>query len=426
MDDLPDLPFEKVMSYLDLEDVIKSRAVSRSWRDKINMFRVKSLCYSTRPIGFIYGKSRLVNGPFAQNFISSNQFEHFFSTFGHSILSNLKHLRLCNLYLDKETPKAFAKILQSFSQLEELDIIRFGFPFSWPHPRSELELSLPMLRSIQLEYLSGIDRLTLDAPRLQKVRLNDSLGRMNLVHVDSVECVITDKLAQLAVKRLKNLKQLYVKLPSSIDPTLLSSLDQLKEISLDYRDDIPEIFEQKQRYRRTDLKVYLFGLLLNDRDGPEMSDNFSNFNRETFRYWAENVSRLTDEIPFYDTLYYDAIEHVAPELAINILKKLTDLTEVIADRPVQNIERFQGVLKSFHKIASLEFHSSQPQELFDRLPEHCAVQRLAIYHPGPEFEFEFLFRLEFLMHLTLLLEIDAELIRRIFEKLEFIYFLAQI
>ena len=46
MDDLPELPFEQVLGYLILEDLLKTRAVSRRWYQKINSFRVKSLCYS--------------------------------------------------------------------------------------------------------------------------------------------------------------------------------------------------------------------------------------------------------------------------------------------------------------------------------------------------------------------------------------------
>ena len=99
MDDLPELPFEQVLSYLSLEDLLKSRAVSRAWYNRIDNFKVKSLCFSNLPSGFIDGKSRLVSGVFVQNFISSTRFECFFGTFGQSILYNLKHLRLCELRL---------------------------------------------------------------------------------------------------------------------------------------------------------------------------------------------------------------------------------------------------------------------------------------------------------------------------------------
>ena len=74
MDDLPELPFEKVLSHLSLEDVLKSRAVCRRWYDKINGFKVNSLCYSDHPIELIRGSGRFVSGAFAKNFISSPRF----------------------------------------------------------------------------------------------------------------------------------------------------------------------------------------------------------------------------------------------------------------------------------------------------------------------------------------------------------------
>ena len=123
MNDLPVLPFEKVLSYLSLEDVIKSRAVSRSWCQMIDSFKVKSLCYSRHPEGFIYEKSRWVSGAFAQNFISSTRFEFFFKTFGQTILSHLKHLRLYAIDLHAVSRTAFTRALNSFGQLEELDLI---------------------------------------------------------------------------------------------------------------------------------------------------------------------------------------------------------------------------------------------------------------------------------------------------------------
>ena len=40
---MDELPFEKVLSYLSLGDLIKSRGVSRRWYMKIHSFKAKSL-----------------------------------------------------------------------------------------------------------------------------------------------------------------------------------------------------------------------------------------------------------------------------------------------------------------------------------------------------------------------------------------------
>ena len=95
MDELPELTFEQVLSYLNLEDRLRLRAVSRSCRQKItNDSRVKSLCYSSRSRHFIPGKNRWISGTFAQNFISSNQFTPFFNTFSQTILSPTSSIRV--------------------------------------------------------------------------------------------------------------------------------------------------------------------------------------------------------------------------------------------------------------------------------------------------------------------------------------------
>lgn len=49
-----------------------------------------------------------------------------------------------------------------------------------------------MLNSIQLEEVHGIEQLTLDAPRLQKAKLKQARMRVELVHSESVERLITD------------------------------------------------------------------------------------------------------------------------------------------------------------------------------------------------------------------------------------------
>ena len=415
MDELPELPFEQVLSYLSLEDVIKARAVSRRWRDTINSFKVKSLCYSSRPSGFIFGKSRWVSGAFAQNFISSTRSIPFLKTFGRSILFNLKRLRLCDIVLKKNQRPAFAEILQSFGRLEQLEMIFSGFSGHYASLK-EFKLRLPMLKSIHVEGFNGFDWLTLDAPRLQKVRIDFSMTRMDLIHVESVERVTIYQFGQMAVKQLKNLKQLYVtSSSSSIDPTLLSGLEQLREIHLTCRSHVPVIFEQKRRYGLADLKVYVFGLLLNGPDDREINAGFYNLDKPLFVHWAENQSRLADEIPFYKQLHYSAIERVAPEVMINVMKRLTDFDTVLVDEPIRDTERFLDFLKSFH-ITKLRFWCVQPQDLFDRLPEHCAVQRLTICSLPSDHQF--LFRLKYLSYLNTD-SLDIESVRRIFDELEF-------
>ena len=423
MDELPELPFEHVLSYLSLQERIKVRAVSRTWYHRINSFRVKSLYYSQCPIGRLIRESRWVRGEFSQNFISSTRFATFFDTFGQTILSSLKHLRLCDLYMDEGDRVAFARILNAFGQLEQLDIIRARL-------NQQDVFNLPMLTSLQLKKVYEIKKLTLEAPRLREVKI---LGcypedmKLEIVHGESVERLLVDRLKFTNVNKLKNLRYLCLnpkKIENSfnplprIDPSLLSSVQQLKEIHTNDPGSVSELFEQKQLYDRSDLKIYSWGLLLNGSDDPAI-----NALRNSDRYYlsgellvclAENPSRLADEIPFYKDLDYSIIEDVDSDLVVDLLKRCTELKKVTVNLPVQAIQHFLNLLKNFVNIVELTFYGDQPQDLFDRLPEHCAVERLFINRQP--FDLRFLSRLKHLILLDIKWPIDRETFRRAFEE----------
>ena len=133
---------------------------------------------------------------------------------------------------------------------------------------------------------------------------------------------------------------------------------------------------------------------------------------------VENPSRLADEIPFQDFLFYSAIERIAPELAIDIVNRFSNLSSISVDEPVQDIERFLNLLKNLPNISKLVFSGNHPQDLFDRLPEHSALQELPInWTPS---DLEFLRRLKDLINLDVDRSIDAKLIRKLFEQLRFL------
>ena len=310
--------------------------VSRRWYMVISSFKVESLCFSERPSGFIEGKSRWVSGALAWNFIGSPRFEWFFNTFGQSILSNLKHLHLCKLSPKVENRSALAETLNSFGKLEKLDIISFSL-HAGSKLKREFALNLPMLHSIHLEDLYGIQRLTLDAPRLQKVKHRDDL-RLDIVHGESVEKLITDCLEHIPVKNLKNLKYLYGSVYPLTCSKLLFTLHQLKEIHLYESYAVSRVFRQKQRYGRTNLKIYFRGLLLNGPDDLAIGSLSAVFDEEAFGCLAENPSRLADEIPFYMRLSYAEIERVAPGLAVDVVNRFTDLGRIYVNEPIRSIQ----------------------------------------------------------------------------------------
>lgn len=427
MNDLPELPFRLILSYLSLEDRIKSRAVSRKWCKTIDQLKkVKCLCYSERSIGHILDKRRWISGAFIPNFISSRKTKSFFQTFGPSILVSLKHIRLCDFRLDSQTTQAVAQTLNSFGRLQELDIIRFVYNADYHlldnSPKIDLELNLPMLNSIRLEAVLKIDHLTLNAPKLTQIKLSDCCLSLDIVHPSSVERLLIDRLEYVQVRKLKNLKYLYLRHSSDFDSTL-STLDQLKEFHLmiDDHNYVSQMF--RERYGSADLKIFLCGLLLNGLDDPAIETLSDYLDEETIDCLVansnSNPSRLADQIPFCTEIGYPAIEFVPRESEIDFFKRFTDLNEIRIFRPVEDIERFLDLLKHLANITKLVFYCGQQPDLFDRLPDHCAALQSLNFWIA-RLDFRFLFKLKHLTHLRVGCSIDAGLIRKIFEEQKFL------
>lgn len=414
LDDLPQVPFDKIFVYLSLHERIGLRAVSRKLCRIIDGSLVESLFLSGRPADVIYGKSRLIRGAFVQNFIHSPRFELFFDAFGPSILSNLKRLRLCELLLNATNLPAFGRALNSFDQLQELHLIGFLYAIS---PNLHLKLNLPRLTRLHLEELQVLHQLTLDAPKLHSVKMVDCYFalKLELVHPESVETLMTVQLKHVTVKSMKNLKSLYIGDYAKAESTLVSDLKQLKEIYVDDHLKVRNLFDQKEENDRFDLKIYLRGLLLN---GEQEAIRFRASN-DMHAHMAENLPRLADEIPFCKSLSYTAIERTMPGSEISFLSKFTDLDKINVNRPVQSVPQFLDVLKSSGRISELVFHCSQPLGLFERLPDHCAVQKLTLnFQPPPDFGF--ILRLRDLIHLDLGCAIGTQLVRQAFEQIEYL------
>ena len=111
------------------------------------------------------------------------------------------------------------------------------------------------------------------------------------------------------------------------------------------------------------------------------------------------------------------MESVSPELAVNVLKRLTGLRSIVLDEPVRDIQRFLDFLDNFDNVFHLEFYTDQHQDLIDRLSSYDSIQLLTI---GPTVDFEFLFRLKSLTYLNLDFPIHADLIPKVLEGLPFL------
>lgn len=424
MDSLPLLPFEKVLSYLSLDELILSRAVSRSWRACIDNLKANSLCYSGLKRGHLYEKHRLISGRFDRNFIGSHSFESVFNCFAKSIFSDLKHLRICSLAMESGLP--LVQALNSFGKLEELDLINLHLG-----PTADSRLNLPSLQSIQIEDLTGFDELTLDAPQLQRIKLwicpfRSAFRRLEIVHVESVERVVTYSMRHLDVKKFKNLK--YIAWSDFRSASCLSNLKQLQEIHLT-GGSVHEVFKLKRQYKKNkcDLKIYFCGLQLdysNDLRRLPVNDNGDYFPpKEYIDYYVENSARLADEfrVGYQSRLDFSKFENTVSRTPVDFWKRFANLNEIIVSKPIcpRSIREFLQFLENLENVAALRFESRQPQDLYDRLPGHCSIQNLWI-SVAKNLNLEFLFGLKHLTYISLGHRVSTDFILRVFKEFEFI------
>lgn len=413
IDDLPELPFQQIVSYLSFRDRINLRSVCRSWRMRFD-FKANSLCCSDSPSGREFG------GEFIDNYISSPEFHLFLITFAPTILADLKHLRLVDaclygLLISKSgfrktsrstDPPVLIKTLSSFRQLERVEIINTQY-YDRKNEKMELDLRLPVCTSLHLENVY-VESVCVDAPALRKINLVNSEHceefKLDLIHGESVERLSIDGKIWIFMNGLKNLKYLDIIRAPQFNLSLLSRLEHLEEIHLQKARHVPELRHLFQQ--NPSLKVYRFGCLLNGPGDPLATDFQSFDDPGLLPHLAENLTRLVDEIPLFSVLEYWHIERVALEKAVCLLKRFTDLREILVHQPVPNAQRFLDLLKNLN-ITRLEFIGPQPQDLFDGLPEHSStLQKLTI--AGDPSNLRFLFRLKNLtvLHVPCLMDFE--------------------
>lgn len=421
MDNLPWLPLEKVLSYLDLDELLRLRAVCRNWCACIDNLKATTLFYSDQKRGRIYKKYRPVDR-FDRNFIASSKFELFFSRFTKSIFSNLEHLRIYSL--TQEDGSLFSQTLNSFGQLRKLDLIGVDLVSDF-----DFQLNLPNLKSIRIECLWRVSKLTiLESPKLSEIQLYSRPIRLEIVHTESVERILIDHTEYLDMEKFQNLKYLYC-FELESNASFLPKLEQLKEIHLSFQG-LRETLRQKETYWLRNLKVYFCGLPLNnltDLDG--FLDDYDDFDyyyisltKERFSRYVENHSRLADEIHAFRFLEYSEIDAaISSGVPIDFWKRFVNLSMILVEKPIHSkaIPRFLQFLKDVENIASLSFKNSQPQDLFDRLPDHCALQELTI-SGNEHLDLEFLFRLKDLTKISISHRIKSDFLRRLLREFEFL------
>ena len=372
MNDLPELPLKKVLSYLSLEDRNKMKVVSRWWYTMIKSFRTRDLCYSGRNREEIIKKSRLVTGTFAQNFIRSPVLDTFYELRSPPV--GVQHLRLTNF--QSLSGVLLINTLHRFECLQSLDLIRVGLA-----QPGDLNLNLPTVKSVHLETFGLIAELNLNAPNLKSIKVYecDANLRVTIACNLSVTTLIADDLNHIrAFNRLSNLERLFTR-RCEIRKHFLNDFPALTEIHLDDRESVLEILAQSSELKRLDLKVFRFGCPVKSQHDALVRHDGEWYT--AFHLLVENHFRLADEIPLYNHLEFTKIIEnmpAGPDVD-DLMSRLSDLSIVIVYRQIHDPQRLLDFL-GHSRVVELVFQPgpTQPADLFLRLPNHCEVQVLEL------------------------------------------------
>lgn len=411
------LPFEmfrRILSYSDLQEILRLRAVCKKWCVYIDNFSLTSLFFSEYRRDCLLDKDRLTNG-FAQNFIQSPRFEWFFHNFTTTLFSSLRRLRVYGLDVQGRSP-AFVKVLNSFNQLQDLTIIEVE------NLHQEIQLNLPSLQNVRFEQLSGIERLVLIAPNLSKIKIffDDHMFALNFVHTESIESIELDRfVSDLYKMKLRNLKTFYCAQIREISETFLADIPRLEAIHLNDNDaSLISLYRQKYKYHHCHLKIYYKSLSFDQLDQLD----HLNSQRNIVSCMTKYPSRLAEQLPLFDRLFYGEIESILPKLDQQFWRQFTRLSWVLISSKVADDQQFLEFLGKFDSIVKLSFlFQPQSADLFGRLNEYCpSVQQLRLVVRN--LDLGFVFTMRNLVRIVCM-NVDETFVRRVFSELEFVRYL---
>ena len=370
-DDLPNECLYEIFKYLNLQDVINCRTVSKRFKSISDLIKFRQLIVSDI-IGelksmWFADKSRPINYMNAINF-------QIFQTFRSSF--NLKHT-LERLHIRKYADKNFElPNLAGFNNLQELEIdSRIN--------NVHLTLELPKLKMFRLARMHNGFHLHLKTPTKLEILDFICLTQLEIDHPESIKQLKTfwideEELPKLAA--MKNLECLHTgeaAFGTDLLRGILSFFKNLKHLQFDLLGDKEEISNffkhvlvQKDALQRPNFKLYLGGVELID---SRKVDEY--FLRESVQHFQmQNIDLLNGDLSnikviFFDYLFKSTVDN---RISTNYVSKLYNIRQVEADNKV-NVEYLIWLLKKsdYLEVLSL-FGTELNQTFFDHtLPDIC-------------------------------------------------------
>ena len=398
------LPFEikaKIVNSLSTSEAIKLRRLSKDWKALVDRhFKIRYVFISNvnnKSFHKYYGSDEIVDC----QFIDGKKFSSSTIQWNQSCFANLKRLSVkVNFWTELKSDH----LLGQLDQLKQLEHLEFGGQHFNIEGKHRLRLpNLKCFKTKRIHYFSTKDPneptvLSIDAPKLQKLRLDCSstVRHLKFVHPSSVQCLESSFFADEFVS-FTNLKFLFFSLDECqldkiIKRNFLKKLPSLQKVYTGSEHIFEQLNRQKNKLQRTDLRLFLDGINLDNLDRLHSSTGaqfppckyqncrskiceFQVLNHQSsISHDSEVLYGLCDTLPFRTHIEYDHLEAY--------LKGGENLIDVKSS--------LSKLMRRFVNLEKMTVHVVQDRELFRMVIEICKKTIVKIRIMVPELQYNYI------------------------------------
>lgn len=370
MDLLPVELLDKIFNYLNLNDLLNCKSVSKYWYSIVSNLRIKSLIVKQE--GWEEDK---LNWYFTEKYIDhSYDLVHpnlFLHLFNDSILEKLKYLRICPEFFNR--PVDLNK-LNKFTQLYQLEISRVK-------SKHVLKLNLENLEILDLGFNNYVVDVSIESPKL-KVACFYGYGnsRFHFKYPESITYLST-RSVNYFLKPFKNVETLRSDDITVLNRDILSKFAKLKEFYYDKalqnvlflrRDpDLKTLLAIFMKQNPT-LRIYLSGIEIKKE---RSIDDYGIFDREPEFIYASNYADLIDKLPFVEEVDYSRLyDAFKGNIPLSYFHKFSNIKEVVSTNLIIDQKNFSWFLKNLKNLHRLDLRNPGiDQSFYDALPSCCSL-----------------------------------------------------
>lgn len=425
MADISNLPLEiysDIFGRLPINDIFKCRSVSKRFKFIIDNLKLRNLVIAEDEFKFTLNRKWFAtNEPIdtlhtilcPSNPAESLKIE---SQLRKNLFSSIKQLYIHSNYLSFKSDD-LGNCLNHFKRLEILEILNLEI-------NSESKLILPNLKVLNWSVRGDI--CVLDTPKLELVKIQFLNG------MDNIEFLYPEKIKHAEfqekrniLKKFVNLEHLAIKHLEFIEADFLQHHSKLKQIHFDSNDVVFfELKQQKERLKRKDLKIFFLGINFDELPQYSSAFNHSELYEKNIKLLAEAYERkrIANVLPFVEQINYNTFEDNFKQLPKDLIERFVNLELVKVTKKVEDLKKFQNFLKNTSNFSSLKLNNSSLNAQFysEQLPACCpSITNLTIKDENiEEIDFDFLFKLDYLISLITNKQLSIEFVYDLFTKLK--------